>query len=147
MARARGQSWIVTPRDPEHNAEAKQRAKELTRIRLWAKQDQKALAAASASYDAEGLTNDQRAEREKVRLEALAAERAAAGPLPAQKSRYLVGMDPEHDKAVIARANAKSAKRMREWRAKKKAWNVVSANILFFYRTLIKHQNNTHYLP
>lgn len=129
---ARGRSWIVTPRDPEHNAEAKQRAKELKRIRLWAKQDQEALATASASYDAEGLTKKQRAEREKVRLEALAAERAAAGPLPPQQRRYLVGMDPEHDKVIRERARAKAAERTRKWRENKRGFKVVSTNILFF---------------
>ena len=129
---ARGRSWTVTPRDPEHNAEAKMRAKELHRIRQWAKQDQKALATATATYDAEGLTKEQRAERERVRLEALAAERAAAPPLPPPQRRYLVGMDPEHDKVIRERARAKAAERTRKWRENKRGFKVVSTNILFF---------------
>lgn len=108
---ARGISRTEKPDDPEHNAEAKQRTKELRRINKWASENQNARANALITYRAEGLTDEQQTERETVRQEALATERAAAGPVPRQKTRYLRGTDPAHDELMKEKAKEKNRAR------------------------------------
>jgi hypothetical protein len=130
---AKGRSFTVTPSNPEENLMKKLRAKELRRKLKWARDDEKAKKDAYNTYDALGLDKAERRKREKARLDALSAKRAAAGPVLPQRQRYVVGLDPALDKAKIAERAAKNREYQARYQAKKRAKEDVNKTLLSNY--------------